>query len=566
MDLPDKPKGERETQSRGKLLAEIRKLRDQVKSLSQAAADREQTREALRISEEVFRQIFEEGPVAMHLVSPSFHLLRVNAAMCRMLGYSREELIGRPLDAIIHPEDVEIGLNRARSMRAGEIPSYQLQRRYLRKDGEVIWTRLRASIIRDRVGKPLYGIGVVENVTAQKHADEVRLRLEEQLRHAQKMEAIGKLAGSVAHDFNNLLTAILGNVVLMRSLLEQEQYRHAARVLAKGLEEIERAGDHATSLTRQLLTFSRKDVTKPEVLDLNRIIDDMETMLARLCGEHIELEIDLDRTAPPIHADAGQIEQVILNLALNARDAMPSGGRLRLESAGVNASPLSNKAEESSRFTRLTIRDTGVGMSEETLQHIFEPFFTTKPLGKGTGLGLSTVYGIITRAGGHIKAESKLHSGSSFRVYLPASSEPVAELESGSRVQACRGDEVVLVCEDDAQVREVICQVLLSGGYQVIEEGSSKKAVAVAAASKTPIDLLVADVIMPEMNGKELAQEVTALHPHMRVLFISGYSAEILDPQGIRQGSLEFLAKPFAPSALLQRVRQVLDKDKPTSA
>jgi CheY-like chemotaxis protein/two-component sensor histidine kinase len=323
-----------------------------------------------------------------------------------------------------------------------------------------------------------------------------------------------------------------------------------ASSLVGRLEEIERAGDRASSLTRQLLTFSRKDVTKLETLQLRQVVAGMESMLRRLIGAHIELEMELDPETPWIRADAGQIEQVVMNLALNARDAMEGGGKLWIRTCP--------DGPEADRRAQLTVRDTGVGMEPEVQGRIFEPFFTTKPVGKGTGLGLSTTYGIVKSVGGEIELESAPGAGTSFTVWLPATSEEPTAPEPADGEEPAPSKEVVLVCEDDRSVRDVTCEILRDSGYQVLEADSARAAEDLVSKLDRHLDLLITDVVMPEVNGHELARRLTARLEDLRVLLISGYSAPP-DSRGLGERRLEFLQKPFAPSALLRRVRQILD-------
>lgn len=527
---------------------ELENLRQRVHELNGVASEHEETAEALRISEEVFRKIFEDGPIGMHLVTPTFHLLKVNAALCEMLGYTRKELLGRPLADIVHEDDRVIGRELARETMRGERSGFKIERRYVRKDGESVWTKVTATIIRDKNEEPLYGIGVVENINDQKRVDEQKQKLEEQLRHSQKMEAVGRLAGGIAHDFNNLLTVILGNAALLHDASPNDTHR---------INEIMKAGERAASLTRQLLTFSRKDVSKPGVLELNNVVRETGTMLRSLIGEHIVLEVSLDPTAGRVRVDASELEQVILNLVVNARDAMPQGGKL---SIATNAVELPPEPRRGGRYVLLSVRDEGRGMSSETLERAYEPFFTTKPPGHGTGLGLATVYAVVTRAKGHIDVESKLGAGTTFRVYFPVTDEVSAPGTPTPALVEHGGSERILVSEDDESVRTVTSQVLRAAGYEVLEAERAAEAMALASASGRPVDLLITDVIMPDMNGRDLAEHLIREHPALRVLFISGYTSQILDDHGVRQESPELLSKPFKPADLAKRVRQLLDK------
>ncbi len=532
---------------------ELEALRERVEELTRAASQHEQTADALRISEEVFRQIFEDGPIGMHLVTPTFHLLKVNTALCDMLGYTRKELLGRPLADIIHEADRRPARELARQMRGGERDGFKIERRYVRKDGEIIWTQLTATIIHDKNGDALYGIGVVENINDQKRVDEEKQELAAQLRHSQKMEAIGRLAGGIAHDFNNLLTVILGNAAVLQQSSKKDTHR---------IGEIMKAGERAASLTRQLLTFSRKDVNNPEVLDPNQVVGHMETTLRGLVGERVVLELSLDPDVGRIRVDASQLEQVILNLALNARDAMSDRGCLSVETA-TTILPSESSVQRGGRYVLLTFRDDGRGMSLATLEHVYEPFFTTKPPGRGTGLGLATVYAIVTQAKGHIEIESQLDTGTTVRVYFPATDDVATPNDTPPVAAEYSGDELILVREDDDPVRTITAQILRSAGYEVLEAESASAALELLSASRRPVDLLISDVVMPDMNGRDLAERLTHEQPAMRILFISGYTSQILDGQGVREEDPELLPKPFSPADLTKRVREILDKKAP---
>jgi signal transduction histidine kinase len=374
--------------------------------------------------------------------------------------------------------------------------------------------------------------------------------LEKQLIQAQKMEAVGRLAGGVAHDFNNLLTVILGFTDLVLATppdraLDRDQ-----------LEEIRSAGLKATSLTRQLLAFSRRQVLEPRVLDLNTTVSDIEKMLRRLLGEHIDVVTLLRPGLGLVKVDPSQIEQVVMNLAVNARDAMPDGGKLTIETANVHLDEnycREHVEAEPGAYVMLAITDTGHGMDEETKTHIFEPFFTTKELGKGTGLGLSTVFGIVKQSGGTICVYSEPGQGTTLKVYFPRV-EGVPEMAPKAEAVGPRGTETVLVCEDDEKVRALIRTVLAAHGYTVLEAGSAREALLFRSRYTGPINLLLTDLVLPQVNGRELANQMLAILPGIKVLFMSGYSETVLGP------GVDFIQKPFAPEALCRKIREVLDK------
>lgn len=401
---------------------------------------------------------------------------------------------------------------------------------------------------------------LLKESSSRQQAEEALQEREEQLRQSQKMEAIGRLAGGIAHDFNNLLTAITGySEVILRNLNEKDPLRpHAS--------EIKKAGDRAAALTRQLLAFSRRQVLAPKVLDLNAVVSTLEKMLQRVIGEDIELVTVLGSELGSVKADPGQLEQVILNLAVNARDAMPDGGRLVIETANVEVEERGDHASgwiPSGAFVLLSVSDTGTGMDEETRARIFEPFFTTKEKDKGTGLGLSTVYGIIKQSGGHISVHSEVNVGTSFRVYLPLVTEEVdvLELEEQPADADCpAGTETILLVEDEQLVRDLTRGILLTSGYKVLEAPHGGEALLICESYPGPIHLMLTDIVMPHLNGRELYERVCPLRPEMKVLFMSGYTDEALPLSGRLEPDSPFIEKPFTPDALTLKLRQVLDE------
>ena len=437
----------------------------------------------------------------------------------------------------VHPDDREAvrleAERRAASAKPGE-SAYRI----VRPDGSERFVEERFDYVHDAEGKPVRAMGTVRDLTDYK-------RLEEQLRHSQKMEAIGRLAGGVAHDFNNLLTIING---YSQFALERLEDGHPVR---RDVIEIHEAGERAAALTRQLLAFSRRQLLQPQVLDLNTIVNRLEKMLRRLIGEDVELTTDLDRNLRRVKVDAGQIEQVIMNLAVNARDAMPEGGRLAIETANVW---LDRLADLPPGFcVRLSISDTGAGISAETQAHIFEPFFTTKPKGKGTGLGLSTVYGIVKQSGGEIQVRSEPGRGAAFDIFLPAVDSAVVQ-ESQAAPASAGGSETVLVVEDEDGVRSLTSKILQNAGYTVLEAANAEEAMVVCARYAGTIHAMVTDVVMPGLSGRELARQLEALRPAMRVLYISGYTDDAIVQHGVLDPGLEFIQKPFTPKALAAKV------------
>ncbi|MCI0486919.1 MAG: response regulator [Blastocatellia bacterium] len=382
-------------------------------------------------------------------------------------------------------------------------------------------------------------------------------QVEEQLRQSQKMEAVGRLAGGVAHDFNNLLTAILGySEILIASLDERDP-------LCKHVEEIKKASDRAASLTRQLLAFSRKQVLQPKVINLNLVVADMEKMLGRLIGEDINLVTYPDPNLGRIKADPGQIEQVIMNLAVNARDAMSGGGRISIETANITLDAPHTDGHinlQSGPYVMLAVTDTGCGMDRETQSLIFEPFFTTKEKGKGTGLGLSTVYGIVHQSGGDIVVESEPGRGATFKIFLPRvadAGEIIEQAEALAEVYPV--SETILLVEDEEIVRNLLHDILRMKGYHVLEAANGIEALELCRRTSRTIDLMITDVVMPQMGGRELAERLAELRPETRVLYVSGYTEDEMVHHGVSQEKMNFLQKPFSPDALIQKVRHILD-------
>ena len=381
---------------------------------------------------------------------------------------------------------------------------------------------------------------------------------EEQLRQSQKMEAVGRLAGGVAHDFNNLLTAILGYSQLMQARLDQSSPLHREG------EEIQKAGQRAASLTRQLLAFSRKQVLQPKVLDLNTVVTDIDKMLARLIGEDIEMIAFPDPKLGRVKADPGQIEQVIMNLAINARDAMPQGGKLIIQTSNVSLEDSYTSKRslnlKPGPYVMLAVTDTGYGIDQKILPHIFEPFFTTKEQGKGTGLGLSTVYGIVNQSGGDIWVETDTGRGTTFKIYLPRVDNPAEEQQASEQRESLFSvSETVLLVEDEDVVRNLVREILKMNGYNVLQAANGREALPICEQHVGPIHLMLTDVVMPQMGGRELAERVASLRPEMKVLFMSGYTDDAIVHYGVLDSGVAFIQKPFTPDSLARKVRDMLD-------
>jgi signal transduction histidine kinase/ActR/RegA family two-component response regulator len=426
----------------------------------------------------------------------------------------------------------------------------QRERRLTLRNGNVVTLEDTGSFVELR-GQPPMLLGLFRDVTAQK-------RLEQQLRQSQKMEAIGQLAGGVAHDFNNILTVIHGHASLLLAA------GSLTGVSAKSAQQISQAADRAAGLTRQLLAFSRRQVLQPRQLDMNEVVANMTKMLGRILGEDIALQLNYCPQPARVQADAGMMEQVLLNLAVNSRDAMPKGGLLaiKISTIEVDARRQAEHSEgHTGRFVCLSVIDTGCGIPPENLRRIFEPFFTTKEVGKGTGLGLATVYGIVKQHQGWIEVESQPGHGTTFRVFLPRSVESADATEDQPAEKAVRGGtETILVVEDEVAVRELVCNLLAGHGYRILQADSGLKALQVWRDSKDRIDLLLTDLVMPDqMNGRELAEKLWAERPRLKVIFTSGYSADVVGKDFVLHRGLNYLQKPYHPNKLALAVRDCLD-------
>jgi two-component system, cell cycle sensor histidine kinase and response regulator CckA len=510
-------------------------------------------RATLRATEASFATLVEHAPVGIYRSSPEGRFLSVNAAVVRILGYgSAAEVLALDMARDVYADAAE----RQRLVERDTYSDRQyddVEATWKRRDGRALTVQLSVRAVRNAAGQVEYYETFVRDVTDQR-------RLQQQVLQSQKMEAVGRLAGGIAHDFNNLLTVITSYSEL---LLEDLAPTDAKR---DDLEQVRKAADGAAALTRQLLAFSRQQVVEPRVLSLNTVVEGLQKILRRVLGEDIELTTTLAPDLGAVRADAGQLEQVLMNLAVNARDAMPTGGRLTVETANVEHEPTYAREHEAAavrQFAMLAVTDTGCGMDEATKARIFEPFFTTKEPGKGTGLGLATVYGIVKQAGGFIWVYSEPGQGTSFKIYLPAVETPAERTTVASGAPAPRGTETVLLVEDAAAVRAVTKQVLVRQGYTVLEAPDGEAALRLARRHRGPIHLLLTDVVMPRLSGRDLAQQLARVRPDMKVLFASGYTDDSVVRHGILESGTAYLQKPFSPESLARKVREVLDAPRP---
>ncbi len=642
-----------------------------VASLVQDVTESRRAEEALRESEERFRSTFEQAGVGIAHIAPDGRRLRVNQKLCDIVGYASEELLQMSFQDLTEPDNLATDVEGQRRLLAGEIATYSVEKRYIRKDGSRVWANLTASLVRDPAGEPDYFISVVEDISRRKEADETmrlqavalqsaanailitdrygviqwintaltattgyteedavgrnaldllmsgvneqesyaavldtlqagkvwqgelmnrrkdgslypeeqtitpvrddggeithfvgvarditeRKRLEAELQQAQKMESMGQLAGGIAHDFNNLLSVINGTAVLFAEQLRSDD------PLREALDEIREAADRGAALTRQLLAFSRKQILQPKVLDLGELVLGVEGMLRRLIGEDVDLTVGRPEGACNVKADPGQLEQVILNLAVNARDAMPTGGALTIETEAVDlekAETAVSGALEPGAYVVLTVRDAGTGMGDATRLRIFEPFFTTKEVGKGTGLGLSTVQGIVQQSAGGIQVDTEPGKGTTFRIYLPRVAQVAPEALAGPTDGRPLAGETILVVEDYPALRRLAVRFLQSAGYNVLEAGDGEEALQVLERHQGPVHLLVTDVVMPGMSGRVLAERAAEVRPEIRVIFTSGYTDDDLLLRGVQAEGAHFVAKPYTREALEGAVRTVL--------
>ena len=515
------------------------------------ATERKEAEEALRQERDFAEGLVETAPAIVLVLDPAGRIVRFNRYMEEISGYTLEEVRGRDWIETFLPEHEHEHIRELFHANLDDEPTRGTVNTVVTQDGDELDIEWYNTLLRDGEGRVTGVLSIGQDITE-------RRRLEAQFQQAQKMEAIGRLAGGVAHDFNTLLGSVMGYAeMLLDGLRPQDPLRHAA-------EQIHRGAERGATLTRQLLAFSRRQVLRPHPLDLAEVVAEMNDMLGRLIGADITLEIEVAPDLQWVRVDSGQIEQVILNLAVNAGDAMPRGGRLVITADNVTLDELTHLTGhllEPGEYVRLQVTDTGCGMDEATRERVFEPFFTTKEVGKGTGLGLSTVYGIVKQSDGALNVSSEPGGGSTFEIYLPAveaQKTPVKPPEVAAETASDRGAETVLLVEDDEMFRELLEEVLAANGYTVLTAAGPDAALTLREDYSGHVDLVVSDMVMPGMTGLELARELHERHPEMRVLLMSGYTGEDLAQRGVEDHAAPFLQKPFSTGELLAKVREIV--------
>ncbi len=501
-----------------------------------------------------YRDCFENAKDAIYVHDLSGRYTMVNKAGEALIGYTREEILQMHISDVVPQSCIDQIQTRLLKKLADHVPTiYEVEA--IRKDGSRVPVEVSSRLIYEN-GVPVAVQGSARDITERKRAEEALRASQLQLQQSQKLEAIGQLAGGVAHDFNNLLTAILGYTDLSLRRIEEED------PIRKNLKETKKAAERAAALIRQLLAFSRKQILEPKVLDLNVVVRDMHKMLTRLIGENIDLATKQAGDLGIVKADPCQVEQIIMNLVVNARDAMPRGGKVTIETANVTLDGSKHVSIKPGPYVMLAVSDTGSGMDEETQTKVFEPFFTTKEVGKGTGLGLSTVYGIVKQSGGNIWVYSEPEMGTVFKVYLPRvdSEKAVSEIQTTSEIKDFYGSETILLVEDEDIVRGLTREILSEAGYHVLDAKGGNEALRLCRDYSGPIELLLTDVVMPGMSGKEVADRLHELRPSARVLFMSGYTDEAIVRHGVLDANVEFIQKPFTWAKLGKKVRDVLDR------
>jgi len=546
----------------------ITRLRDQAGanlgavSVIRDITERRQTQQELIATKDFLENIFNTTSDGIIVTDARGGITRVNQAIAAMTGFAAEELPGKHVVELFQTEEetLQLGHKAMSDLRTqGIVKNIELT--VVRKDQSYVPVEMNITALDVRDDNVTGAVAVIRDISERKHAEAEKARLQAQLYLSQKLEAVGHLAGGIAHDFNNILTAIMGYGSLLQAKLKQDD------PLRSHVDQILTSAERAATLVRSLLAYSREQIINPRPVKINEIVINVENMLQRIIGEDINLQTVLSEQDTTVVADAGQIEQLLTNLATNARDAMPAGGALTIEAGVTEMDEQFIKAHGygmRASYVLLTVSDTGGGMDENTQKQIFEPFFTTKEVGKGTGLGLSTVYGIVKQHNGFINCYSEPGAGTTFKIYLPRGTKP-----SGPAVQPSAigrppllkgGSETILLAEDDDDLRKLIRQVLEDFGYTVLEASDGDAAVGLFREHHATISLLLLDVIMPKKNGRDAYAEMREIEPAIKALFTSGYTADIIHKQGLLDQGLEFILKPVSPTELLKKVREVLDK------
>lgn len=509
-----------------------------------------ETAQALRERKEQLRVIFNTSQAGIILVGSQGTILLANNRMAEMFGMSFSQLVGSSYADHLHPAERELGDERMKQLIRGDIQSVALERHYLRADGSTFWGFLSGKRIENPDGTLRALVGIIADLTEQK-------KLQEQLSQAQKMESVGRLAGGVAHDFNNMLSVILGHTELAGKKVAD------APPLREHLEQIQMAAERSAAIVRQLLAFARKQTVTPSLLDLNETVESMLKMLRRLIGENIDLVWRPGKGLWSVRMDPAQIDQILANLCVNARDAVADVGRITIETGNVSVDKAFCSAQSGfgpGEYLLLTVSDDGCGMEQETLKNIFEPFFTTKGVGQGTGLGLATVYGIVKQNAGCIDVDSEPGHGTIFKIYLPRDPGKEEQEQTTRPMEpVSRGQETILLVEDEPAILDLGKQLLEMQGYQVLAASTPSEALRLAAEHSGEIHLLLTDVIMPGMDGKELARKLLSLYPGLKQVFMSGYTADVIAHHGVLDAGMQFLQKPFSLDALMTQVRAALD-------
>ena len=520
--------------------------------------ERKRDEDALRDSEERFRTIFEETHLGIVITAPSFAFEKANPAFCRMTGYSEDELRSMTFADITHPDYLEQDIENVKRVGRGEIPVYQTEKRYISKSGHVLWGNLIVSSIRDEHGTLRHYLSTIIDITERKNVEAEKANLQVQFLQSQKMESVGRLAGGVAHDFNNMLGVILGHTEIA---MEQVDPTHP---LYSDLRAIRNAAERSSDLTRQLLAFARKQTVSPKVLDLNKTVAGMLTLVRRLIGEDIDLVWTPGAKLWYVKIDPSQIDQILANLCVNSRDAIAGVGKITIETTNIAFDETycaDHAGFVSGEYVLLAVSDNGCGMDKEALSHLFEPFFTTKETGKGTGLGLATVYGIVKQNNGFINVYSEPDQGTTFKIYLPRYAGKAEKIRAeGTAGPAIRGQETILLVEDEPDMLELTTRLLKMQGYTVLAACTPGEAIRLAREHAGEIHLLITDVVMPEMNGRDLAKNLLSLYPNLKRLFMSGYTANVIAHHGVLDEGVHFIQKPFSRKDLAAKVREALDQ------